>query len=336
MYKRKDGLWCEKVTIDGKQKYFYGKTKSDVISKMRDAQDRKKSGRMFASVADAWWEKHEPTISPNSVRNYSPALKRAKDYFAEIDVAEIRPVDVQRFLSKITDEHNMAEKTAKTQILVVNLVFRYAVVEGYIDSNPCADVRVEKGLKKERRDAASEDDIAKVKANADKPFGLFPLIMLTCGLRDGEVLALRWGDIDLENRDITVRASVFHVHKQPYLKEPKTKAGIRKVPILDSLLPYIQDKGSDDEFIFGGKEPLKQNRYEYMWRKYKSETGIECTPYQLRHAYATALWEAGVDESLASKLLGHAQISTTKDIYTHLRDSKAADERRRIIDLNVV
>lgn len=335
MTKRKDGRWMDSVTINGKRQYFYGKTKSEVAQKVRDATQRTRTGKKFPDVSAAWWRKHEPTIASNTTKGYIPALRRADEFFAVDDIGSIRPVDISRFINHMIDDHDMAEKTAKTQLLVVNLVFHFAVMEGLVDFNPCADIRIPKGLRHDRREAADLEDIERVKASADLPFGLFPLIMLTCGLRDCEVLALRWRDVDLVNRDISVRSSVYHVGGAPQLKSPKTKAGIRKVPILDVLLPHLQP-GDPDEFLFGGDKPYGQHKYLNEYERYKKASGVTCTPYQLRHAYATALWEAGVDELLASKLLGHAQTSTTHDVYTHIRDAHAARERRKIIEMKVV
>lgn len=336
MTKRKDGRWMDSVTINGKRRYFYGKTKAEVAQKVREATNQAKAGKKFPAVADLWWEAHEPTIAPNTTKGYIPAMNRAKKYFEKYDIAAIRPVDVARFLNKVIKDNNMAEKTAKTQLTVCNLIFRHALMEeGLIDENPCADITVQKGLRRTYRDCASDEDVKIVLDSVDKPFGLFALIMLTTGLRDGEVLALQGKVINLQDRYIAVRGSIYWVHSKPRWKLPKTDAGIRKVPIMDVLFPYLPYL-APDEYLFGGDAPLGQHQFEEAWKKYVKATGITCTPYQLRHSFATMLMESGLQEFVISKLIGHAQVSTTQNTYEHLREAHAAAERKKIIDMKVV
>ena len=334
MDRRSDGLWRERISVDGKTTYFYGKTKADVARKIRDWRTKEKAGKTFPAVADMWWKKHEPTLAPNTLKGYLPAIKRAKDRL-KCDIADLRPVDISRALDHLIEDNDMAEKTAKTQLLVINLICRFAVTEGLIDTNPCAEIRVPKGLKHGRRKAATREEVEIIKKNADEPFGLFALLILCTGLRRGEVLALRWADVDLKKREIRVSASLYYVNGHPEFKIPKTEESARIVPILDALLPHLHP-GAPTEYLFGGQKPLTQWQMEKAWEEYAAAAGISCTPHQIRHAYATALWEAGVDELLASKLLGHAQISTTKDIYTHVREDFAKQERRKINDKKVV
>ena len=73
-----------------------------------------------------------------------------------------------------------------------------------------------------------------------------------------------------------------------------------------------------------------------MWNRYKAASGVTCSPHQLRHCFATMLFEADVPESDAQELLGHAQISTTKDIYTHIRDSRKKKVRESLYGIDIV
>ena len=70
--------------------------------------------------------------------------------------------------------------------------------------------------------------------------------------------------------------------------------------------------------------------FRRQWYAYQKESGVTATPHQLRHAYATMLYEAGIDEKLAQELMGHADISTTKNIYTHIRLSRMEDAANKL------
>lgn len=335
MTRRADGRWQEAIVIDGKRKYFYGKTKSEVLRKIREHEEKDKAGRLFPAVANEWWDKHEPTLAHNTMMSYRPAVRRVQDHFTNTDMASIRPVDIMRFLTMMVEENAMADKTARTQLLVTNLICRYAVSEGYIDINPCAEVHVPKGLKKKPRDMPSHSDLELVKQNIDHEWGFFAFLILCTGLRRGEALALQWKDVNLKKRTITVNKSVYHIGNSTAIKSTKTESGTRTVPILNALFPHLKP-GPADHYIFGGTALLPKSRSEKGWEHYCRDTGVKCTPHQLRHAYATMLWEAKVEPEIAMKLLGHAQISTTRDIYTHIRDERQLEEHEKLLAIELI
>jgi integrase len=155
---------------------------------------------------------------------------------------------------------------------------------------------------------------------------MFPYLILYTGLRRGEALALTARDIDFKNNRITVNKSVYYEHNKPRIKQPKTDAGIRTVPLLlplkEPLRKYCKaHKGylfCDDE-----GELLPEYRVEDLLIAYRKATGCDFTPHQLRHAFATViLYENGIAAKDAQAVLGHAQVSTTLDIYTEFRDSR--------------
>ena len=114
--------------------------------------------------------------------------------------------------------------------------------------------------------------------------------------------------------------SVYHKSNVPHIKGTKTENGTRKVVLLDVLADKLP-KGKDENFIFSidGTKPLGYSAFQRRWDKYKKETGLDITAHQLRHTYATILFEAGIDVKDAQHLLGHSDISVTRNIYTHIR-----------------
>lgn len=161
-----------------------------------------------------------------------------------------------------------------------------------------------------------------IQANADNGvLGRAAYFALYTGCRSGELFALQYKDIDRKAKLLTISKSVYYVGTKPHIKQPKTSAGIRTVPLPQFLLDQIPD-GPANDFIFSltGREPISDNIRRNGWEKFQRETGISCTLHQLRHAYASLLYESGVDEKTAQKLMGHSDITTTLRIYTHLRD----------------
>lgn len=326
MTKRKDGTWQEAIMINGKRKYFYGKTKAEVLKKISEYKIEAESGKTFDAVADEWWEHHEPTIAYNSVRNYKPAYERARAHFEGIPIKDILPAHIASFVDGYAKTH--AQKTVDTQLIVFRLIFSYAVVNGYTMFNTAKDIEIKASIPKKKRHMPSKEDIAKIKKSAGCTFGVYPLFAMYTGMRKGELLALTWDKVDIENRQIYVEKSVYHKSNEPHLKAPKTEYSIGVVPILDALLPYVKKRKSGLVFPNAKGELLKESQFRDLYEAYQKESGVSCTSHQLRHAYAVMLYEANVAPENAQVLLRHANISTTMDIYTEIREEK----RRQIFD----
>lgn len=338
MVRRKDGLWQEQVTVTEngrkKQRYFYGKTKTAVLRKIADYQEAQAVGPAFETVADEWWEEAEPSLAANSLKNYKPALARAKEHFSGTRIRVIKPTDINLFLREYIKKSDPAEKTAKTQLMVVSLIGKYAVRMGYIDANPARDLSVPKGLRKSSRSVPVSDTIAKIKAGADLPFGLFAYMAMYTGARRGELLALTFEDIDRKNKTIRIDKSLYYEYGKPRLKAPKTENGRRVVPLLDKLAEKLPE-GTGPIFSDKGGY-ITEGRFIMLWREYLKAAGIEhLTPHELRHAYATMLFENNVSVADMQELLGHAQYSTTMDIYNDLRDQRKATVRQQLLSVDI-
>lgn len=345
MVRRKDGRWQEQITVTvrgrPKQKYFYGSTKAEVLRKIaewkRDEDERKAKGVPFSQVADDWWEQAEEDISPNTARPYKAALNRAREHFGEQSIESITPADIALFLRQTVKKNKMADKTARTQLMICNLIFRYAVQCGHVLSNPARDLDVPRNLKKTKREIASDEDIKRVKENYDAPFGAFAYWCLYTGLRRNELLALTWEDVDMEKRLIHVTKSCFRdADGKVKAKSPKTESGVRDVPVLDKLAEKITP-GTGLVFPGENGKYMTNGMWERHWKHYTDASGVKCTPHQLRHAYATMLYEAGDSVSMedAQYLLGHANLQTTKDIYTHIRESKVEKIKNSMLSIDI-
>lgn len=333
MTRRKDGRFQEKLIINGKVRYFYGKTKTEVLRKVRAYEEEQERGKLFKDVADEWWEVHEPTLAPNSLKAYKPARTRAIKVFNNTPIKEILPPHINTAIEDFAKHH--ADKTVRNQLMVYNLIFRFAVQKGYILFNPARDISVPKNLPKNKRCSPSSGDIKRAKENTDAPFGMFALWALYTGMRRGELLALEWKDVDLKNRTITVNKSLYHVNNKPAIKAPKTQTSIGILPILDALAKKIKPgKGLVFPNEKGGY--ITDTQFKYMWRRYCKETGITATPHQFRHAYATMLFENDIPPEEAQALLRHAQLSTTMDIYTDLRDNKLKAIHKKVYSIDMV
>lgn len=346
MIKRADGRWQDQIKLPGmaKPKYFYGKTQKDVKRKMAEWTKDQTAGKSFGFCADAWIKSHREHIAYNTIRSYDAALERTKEHFAERLIQEIGPDEIDAFVRWIGGR-GYAKSTVQVHLQIINMVFNFAIVHRWATYNPCPAVKVTCGAPKKKRKLPTDEQLQKIRDGVNLPFGLFPFMLLHTGMRRGELLALRWEDIDREKKVIHVRRALYHMSNEPQIKAPKTEAGYRDIILLDPLEKVLPEPG--EGYIFGGEKPLKKSVFVENWRKWCKQAGLstaveteryrcesnnreyvkhersyDITPHQLRHAFATILFDAGIDIKDAQDLLGHASIQVTRDIYTHIRQQR--------------
>lgn len=329
-YVRPDGLHESIITINGKRKAFRGKTDREVWTKIKNYKAEAESGRTdtFANVAHAWWCEIEPTLAPNSLRNYSPAYERAVSEFGKEDVAKITAKEIEKYINRFAKTY--AKKTVITQRQIIRQIMNKAQREGYIQYNPAEAVLLPKNLPQKKRHAPTQDQIQKIKDSVNDEFGLFAFLIYYTGCRRGEAQGLMFEDIDRRKKRIRIQRSVYNTGPKPQIKLPKTEAGIRSVPLLSALEDILPDKKHG--YIFspdGGASPFPGWKLDDLYAGYKTRTGVTASPHVIRHGYASALYEAGVDWKTMQQLLGHAQLATTMDTYAEIFDKRideAADQ----------
>ena len=333
--KRADGRYQVKVTVSkGKTKFFYGKTKKEIDHKILNYQEEKKLGRFFSEVASEWWEFFEEQLSYQTRSSYNAALKRIVEFFSDARIKDIKTKDINAFIFKLV-EYDFAQKTISNHKIVCNKIFEYAVIQEEIEFNPCASVKLPKNLKKSKRSSASSEEEKIIFNSAD--VWLFPYIALLSGMRKGEILALQVKDVDFTEKTIKVSKSVYFEANKPKIKKPKTEAGNRIVPLLEplekKLLEYIRTyKLKKDDFIIndGKGNAITKKAFRYRYSKFQKETGIKCTPHQIRHSFATNAFESDVPVKAVQEILGHKQISTTMDIYTDFRKASFDSAQQKL------
>jgi integrase len=318
LQKRADGRYQRSITDkNGKRVYFYGTSERELNQKILAYTEAQQKGRTFGEVADKWWSEAIENLAYQTVRGYTSSYERAVAEFGEQNIDSIQPKDIQLMFKRMALQ-DYAQKTIANQRIVLNQVFNYAIVEGELQYNPCTSVKIPKGCKKTVREAATTSDEEKILRSEHE--WLFPLFALLTGLRKGEILALQWEDINFEENTITVNKSIEYKGNIPCVKPPKTESGTRIVPLLQMLSNRLKKGGRG--YVFsedGGKSPYRKKRYDLLWRDYSKEVGITCTAHQLRHSYATVAVEEDVNPKDLQNALGHADISTTMNIYAMAR-----------------
>lgn len=320
---RADGRYQKAITDPktGKRIFFYGTSEREINKKILEYTKKVESGRKFSEIADEWWTEAYDNLASQTLRGYKPAYARVLKELGDAYIKDITPKDMSAIFKRMATQ-GYTRKTIANQRIIYNQIFDYAVVNGEIQYNPCTSVKIPSNAKKSTviKPATAEDEKRILSSN--HPW-LFPFFALLTGLRKQEILALQWQDIDFDENVISVTKAIEHVGQTPHIKSTKTESGVREVPLLNLLKNrIISDKGAPDAYIFSndeGKTPLTENQFERSYKKYCAEVGITCSSRQLRHSYATVAVEEDISPKDLQNALGHADISTTMNVYAAAR-----------------
>lgn len=330
MKKRPDGRYVRSVTINGKRKMFYSseptekKAERDIMRQMvafEAKQEEEARGKTFEEVADGWEEEHYKHLQWQTEHRYKSLVAHLNDRFGDSYIREITTKEIELFFIQYAKLYS--NKSTKDQMNIAKMIFKYAMINEYIDKNPIEYLSAPKGIQGKPRKALTDDEIQIVENNILKDFGLLAYFLLYTGMRKGEALALTYGDIDFKNNIIRINKSVEHHGNKPFLKPPKTEAGNREIPLLKNVKAVLSAKHKKDEIIFSqdGKY-MSKSHFDKNWKLYCEATGLNITAHQLRHTFATLLFEWDIDVKDCQNLLGHSDIATTRNIYTHVRKSR--------------
>ena len=232
-------------------------------------------------------------------------------------------------IQKLLDQHkNLAQKTLKDMKGILSQIFQYAISDGLISKNPCSSKDIEiPSTKRKVRSALPIEQYQDIIANLPALTGFdkrFLAICLFTGMRRGEILGLRWEDI--HHSKIHIKRNVTHPQRNtPEITTPKTKAGIRAIPMIEPLLQALTPT-EETGFVIGGEKPLTLSAYQAMWNRIRKDIDLHgATPHILRHSYLTYAVGATTDFKTIQGISGHADIFTLLNRYAHPQDDKVLE-----------
>ncbi|MGH7480786.1 MAG: tyrosine-type recombinase/integrase, partial [Longimicrobiales bacterium] len=234
-------------------------------------------------------------------------------------IGDLRRVDLNRLIVKWQGQ-GLSPSTIRNALMPLRVIFRRAVEDGDVAVNPCAHLRLPAVRGRRERIASPEEGERLLVAlpERDRPIWAAALY---AGLRRGELMALRWEDVDLANGVIRVeRAYDEKAHAEI---EPKSRAGRRTVPIVgalrDILVRHKANQERADGLVCGSDTPFQPSN---LWRRAQrtwKRAGLEPIGlHEARHTFASILIAAGVNAKAITTYMGHASIQTTYDLYGKL------------------
>ncbi len=348
IYKRKDGRWegrYIKSNINGKKQYgyIYAKTYSEVKEKLINkinqsamTTDKKTEKILFKESAESWLMSIRNNLKETSVIKYENILiKHIYPVFSNREIEDVTDTEIEVFLNGLliknsSGDRNLAPATVSTVLTVFKGIFRYTsknkgiklpdLTGIYIKSAPV----IVKSLEIHEQSKLNTYLCSNISL---KNIGI--LLCMYTGMRIGEVCALKWENIHLDKRYISIESTVQRIrhrnasdHKTKIIiTDPKSLSSIRDIPIPDIIYDILSEiKQNKDVYLLSGKadkipEPRALQNHFKTVLKHCDINDINF--HILRHTFATRCIEAGVDAKSLSEILGHACVNITLNRYVH-------------------
>lgn len=343
MLKTRHAAWKDRRRLDLVRRarktrdIFLGKYPACDNSRASPATPAQTASRpTFAQAEAKWFAQRETALAANTKKKYASLIgKHILPALGSTALDALRPGDLRDMLCALSRE-GYAAATLRDIKAVVREIVGFANDEGLMTGDPFARVEAA-GAAREPRRALSLYEREAFTAARGQRLWLASMLMLYCGLRRGETLALSWADIDFEASELSVRRAVSFARNTPELKTPKTSAGSRRVPIPAVLLCALAQRKacSASEWVCPGADGglMTYSAFVCAWKGLMkhlrqgadAERIGSITPHMLRHTYCTMLYDAGVDIKSAQAFMRHADVKVTLAIYTHLTDAKRAE-----------
>ena len=277
-----------------------------------------------------WKEDKFLFVKKSTFSTYSILIeKHILPYFENID--EINSKNIKKFIIFKLNQ-GLSQKSIKDIIVVLKMVLNYGMKNNLLNYQKI-DFKLPSIEIENKPQILNKNEYKKILAYIKTHFSLKNLGIMLClltGMRIGEVCALKWGDIDLLNGEITIKRTIQRIYvidgEKRYTKviinNPKTKNSFRQVPIIGELLKFLKffkKLGSDNFYIISNSEkPIEPRTYRNYYKRLLKKIGIEYIKFHgLRHSFATRCIESNCDYKTVSTILGHSSINTTLNLYVH-------------------
>lgn len=365
------GAYTAQFTIDGKRFNFYGKTKTEVRQKLEDAEKERTAAanKHITNYADKrtatveeWFEIWlrdyvAPSVRSSTYNGYQGMIRNhVNPQIGSKKLAALDPQLLQQFFNGL--QKKLSAKTITNMRNMLHSSFSSACSSGYLLYSPLQGIRLPKAFKPKMRvlNADEQQRLVETVKSADQPCAFSFLFALFTGLRRGEILGLRWCDIDLKQQIVSVRHSLDEtkdIGKTSYevrLSPPKSQSAVRTIYLFDALAKDLH-KHMDaqkqlkkacgfsfrkTDYVFEGKHfgYIRPRQYAKYFNTICQKAALKnVTIHTLRHTFATRALETGMDIVTLSRLMGHSEPGFTMREYIHVLNDHKKENMERLSDL---
>ena len=332
------------VTENGKRRFVTGTAHSSqeaiklhtklMSQKYEGVLSRQPKGNVEQYLSRWMTEYVEPNLSPNTVKSYNNIVTvHLIPGLGKIALKNIKAEHLQTYYADKLKTLNST--TVRHHHTLLHRAFRQAVLLDLMSRNP-ADAVTPPRYHKAEMHILNESQVETVLSSTNPDYYALFYLALFSGLRRGELLALRWSDVDLVMAEMSVSRSVVSLEGGGYIfKDTKTAKSRRTVALSPSTCHVLREhldkqmaikkrleiKFHNDDLIFShdNKNPFNGNAVSMIWRNLVRRLGFKGVRFHdCRHTMATAMLSAGVHPKIVQERLGHSSIAITLDTYSHV------------------
>jgi len=330
--KRTDGRYVTTITINGKRKFVYANSDTELDKKIIELKHQKNNGieiddenLTFKQWAERWLKLYKNDVSLATIDMYKDKLRLyVYPKIGNMQLKNLKEHHIMELLNNMPDVPRSKEIT----LLTIKQILDKAIDNNYIPKSVVKNIKLNKHVSKEKK-PLSEKDIQSIKNLAQTDNRAFLILfMIYTGVRKEEVVLLKYDDLNFENNTIRINKAYDFKHKQ---ENPTKNKTVRYIPLLNNILPYLKDMSqihSNSDLIFSdSKNNIRSDTsLKRLKEAIEKKLDINFSYHQLRHTYACILYKAGIQPKQAQQWTGHKNIRVLLDIYTHLdnEDNKQA------------
>lgn len=302
---------------------------------------------LFSEMAERYKQIKLPKLKQSTAKTNLVRLKnQILPFFGQYRINEITPQLMQSFIDKLAGSDNLQRKpytrvSIKLIISVVNQILNIAIGLGYDIKNPCNPAILNIGGASVKHHRAIPDEkvleIKKMIPTLDEQERMCCALLVYTGMRIGEVFGLRWEDIHLDERYISIQRTLSKdINGRVIVSSPKTEGSVREVVICESLFAILDPLKKDSGFLFSDGEVPTRAFTSRISRGMFKKLGIEeYTNHDFRVTFATQLKESGLSLPLIADMLGHKNTKMIEDVYGVRRHETIIKQRDafRVMDV---
>jgi len=325
-----------------------GATKREAREEMRALEDQVSRGvylprsrvPLFSEVSKEWIEYKKAKIRISTWGEYKRQIEKHLQELDSIKINSITVATIEKFISK-RQERGMNINTLRRILVTLNQIMNYAVRHRYIDHNPVREAERPRNsgngmVKQEKAKVLDPSEIKKlVDSTEDCKYRMIFLLAAFTGARQGEILGLKWTDVDWEEGQIHIQRTYNHGRFFP----PKSEASNRRVDVGPTVLKELRKwklacPRNDFNLVFPSETGTPVDQHHMIPRHFKPALKKANLPkvrfHDLRHTYASLLIEQGEDVKYIQDQLGHSSPTVTLDVYTHLMKKRNPEAALRL------
>jgi integrase len=339
IYPRTNGTWRAQISISGRRLSFTGTSHKECRDWVQRTRKQIESGLTYegtqttlAEFASSWLAQRKADLRPGSWALYAATMRdHLIPALGRFRLGELRPTHIQAFYDGLV-KNETGPYVIRSSRKVLGTILNQAVRLALIPSNPMK-AAIPPGQPQTEMRILDEDQVQRfllaVRQLYPGDLALYQLA-ITTGMRQSELLGLKWADLDWANGVLNVKRQYQRLPdgSSAYLP-PKTKSGIRSIRLGQATLAILrahrsrqfQESQQDQDVIFSGKPgvPLHRSALVQRYKRLLKEAGLPSLRFHdLRHTAASLMLIKGVPVLVVSRRLGHAKASMTLDIYAHL------------------